>query len=740
MSTDPVVALEAALAGRYAVERPLGSGGMATVYLADDLKHHRKVAIKVMRPELAVSIGADRFLREIQTVASLNHPHILPLYDSGAAGDLLYYVMPFVRGESLRQKLARERQLDIDEALAIARDVAAALHLAHAEGVVHRDVKPENILLHEGEAMVADFGIALAVRPQSDARMTEIGMVMGTPEYMSPEQAAGEETLDARSDVYGLGCVLFEMLTGQLPHPGPTARAVIAKRLTDPAPSVRRLRADVPTEIEHALLKALAPDPDSRFATTAAFAEALSARTVPGREQPIVAVLPFVNLSGDPENEYFADGITEDVIAQLSRIRALKVISRTSIMQFKKRDESLGEIGARLGATTVLEGSVRRAGDRVRIVAQLIDVKADQHLWADTYDRRFTDIFVIQTDVALHIASALQAELTRDEHARIEKEPTVDFEAYQLYLRGRKWYTQFDAEGFRKSIEFYDRAIVRDPSYAMAHVARAMAYTEIGETGVDRPEVAYQQAKEAAIRALTLDPDLGEAHCVLAYVTFVSEFDWTTAEREFKRALELTPGNSDTYELYGRMCAAVERYDEAIAMLLRAHELDPMVQRADLTTAYLRAGRLQEAMQSAIHTIELDPNYARAQATLGWAYVLQGMLDEGVRYLEAAVSLTPGETMWLAQLGEVYGIKGDRDEARAILERLESLSQQQYVSPYHFAYVHTGLGEHDRAMDYLERAYADRAGAVYGIKGSFLFRALHGHPRFTALLRKLNLA
>jgi serine/threonine protein kinase/Tfp pilus assembly protein PilF len=740
MPSSQTSALNAALAGRYAIERELGRGGMATVYLADDLKHHRQVAIKVLRPELVTSIGSDRFLREIRTVARLNHPHILPLYDSGAAGEILYYVMPFVRGESLRQKLARERQLNVDEALTITRHVTSALSLAHGEGIIHRDIKPENILLHEGEAMLADFGIALALQGPAGTRLTETGLLLGTPEYMSPEQAAAEAALDARSDVYSLACVLYEMLAGESPHRGPTVQAMITKRLTDPPPAVRRVRGGVPAGVERALLTALATDPADRFPSAAAFGEALAGRDLTPPAAPTVAVLPFVNLSADPDNEYFADGITEDVIAQLAKLRSLKVISRTSVMRFKQREQSLSEIGASLGATTILEGSVRRAGDRVRIVAQLIDVAGDRHLWAETYDRRLTDIFLIQTDVALHIAAALRAELSRDERDRIRKEPTADFEAYQLYLRGRHWYTRFNAEGFTKSVEFFDRAVARDPDYAVAWAALAMAHTELGETGATRPDQAYPRARAAAARALALDPDLGGAHSVAAYVAFVTDFDWDGAEREFRRALELTPGNADIYELYGRLCSALERYDEAIALLRRAHELDPMVHRADLATAFLRAGRFEDALRTALHVIELDPHYARGHATLAWAYLKLGRHEEGLAHLQTAVALAPGDLLWVSQLGQAYALTGNQDKAREVLRELTRLAAERYVSPYHFAYLHTGLGEHNRAMDYLEQAYAARAGAVYGIKGSFLFTPLHGHPRFTALLRRMNLA
>jgi len=738
MQTDQRDRLTAALAGRYVIERELGSGGMATVYLAHDVKHHREVALKVLRPELAAALGPDRFLREVEIAARLNHPHILALYDSGETNGFLFYVMPYVAGESLRHRLEREKQLPIEEALAITRHIASALGHAHAQHIIHRDVKPENILLYEGEAMVADFGIALAVSAAAGERLTQTGLAVGTPAYMSPEQAVSERALDARSDVYSLGCVLYEMLAGEPPYTGATAQVLIAKRLVDPVPAVRRLRAAVPVGVEQALTKALAKVPADRWASALAFAEALA--TPAGPRPPSVAVLPFLNLSADPENEYFADGITEDVIAHLSKIRALKVISRTSVMAFKQREQSLREIGARLEVATLLEGSVRRAGDRVRIVAQLIDAESDRHLWAETYDRRLTDVFAIQTDVALQIAAALKAELSPDEKSRLHQEPTSDLQAYQLYLQGRHCYLRYTAEGSRRGIEYFEQAVAKDPNYALAYAALAMVYTELAETGSLRPGEAYARARDASAKALALDLGLGEAHCMLAYITAVCDFNWVSAEQEFKRALELTPNSADTYDLYGRMCLALERNDEALAMERRAQELDPLAHRADVARALLRAGRYDEALQAATHAVELDPHYARAHATLGWAYLKKGIVKQGVAELEIAVSLSPGDTLWLAQLGQAYGMVGDVARARNVLHQLEELSGQRFVSPYHIAFVYTGLGEQDSAMDWLERAYEDRSGPVYSVKGSFLFTTLHAHPRFIALLRKMNLA
>ena len=735
---DSVARLRAALADRYTIERELGRGGMATVYLAADVKHRRTVAIKVLRPELASLLGPDRFLREVEIAARLNHPHILALYDSGDAAGFLFYVMPYIAGESLRSKLEREQQLSVDEALGITRQVASALAHAHAHDVIHRDVKPENILLHEGEAMVADFGIALAVSAAADGRLTQTGITVGTPAYMSPEQAASERTLDARSDVYSLGCVLYEMLAGEPPYTGSTAQALIAKRLVDPVPAVRRLRAAVPVGVEQALTKALAKVPADRWASAVAFAEALTAPARP--RPPSVAVLPFLNLSADPENEYFADGITEDVIAHLSKIRALKVISRTSVMAFKQREQSLKEIGARLDAAALLEGSVRRVGDRVRIVAQLIDAETDRHLWAETYDRQLTDVFAIQTDVALHIASALKAELSHDEKTRLYKEPTADLQAYQLYLQGRHCYLRYTEEGSRKGLEYFEQAIAQDPDYALAYAALAMAYTELGETGALRPDEAYARAKAASAKALALDSGLGEAHCMLAFIKAVCDFDWLGAEEEFKRALALTPNSADTYDLYGRMCLALERNEEALALERRAQELDPLAHRADVARTLLRMGRHAEALQAATRAIEFDPHYARGHATLAWAYLKKGIIERGLAELETAVSLAPGVTQWLAQLGQAYGIAGKVAKARDVLRQLEELSRERFVSPYHMAIVYTGLDEHDSALDWLERAYKERSGPVYSVKGSFLFTSLRAHSRFTALLKKMNLA
>ena len=375
----------------------------------------------------------------------------------------------------------------------------------------------------------------------------------------------------------------------------------------------------------------------------------------------------------------------------------------------------------------------------MRIVAKLIDAESGTHLWADTYDRQLTDIFTIQTDVAFQIATALKAQLSRDEESRVRKEPTKDLHAYELFLLGREWHIKYTPESLTRAIEYYDRAIARDPTFALAWANAAMAWTELAENGAVPPDTALQRAQDATTTALRLDPELGAAHCTSGYLKGVREFDWAGAEQAFRRAVELSPSGADAYVLHGRLCAALERYDDAIALQRRAHELDPLAHRLDGVTTLLRAGRHQEALAQAEEAIEVDPAYARARATLGWAYFLTGRQAEGLAELERAVAMSAGNTMWLGQLGEAYAMAGNATKAREILGQLEERARGGYVSPYHFAYVYTGLGDADTAMDWLERAVAERTGPAYSVKGSFLLTRLHTHPRFQALLRQMKL-
>jgi serine/threonine-protein kinase len=725
---------------------------MGEVYRARDARLARDVAIKIVSPHTAGGQEAfARFEREGRAIAALSHPNILTIHDVGSEGEIAYIVTELLDGETLRARLARS-ELHWKDAVEIAAAVAAGLSAAHARGIIHRDLKPENVFLtDDGRVKILDFGLAqsaaadepaAAEPPQTAAQLTLPGAIIGTTGYMSPEQfrGKGHSTRGPTSSPSG---ACHEMLTSGCS--GETAaetwrRSARRRPGGEPGAAPGRARARGPPLLEK--------DRELRFSGGAEVASALAAVSSgtgvrPARvATPSVAVLPFINLSADPENEFFADGITEDVITHLARVRSLKVISRTSAMAFKKRDKSLREIGGVLGAGTIVEGSVRRAGNRVRIVAQLVDVATDEHLWAETYDRDLTDIFAIQTDVALKIAAALQAELSSNERVRIERPPTADLEAYQLYLQGRHCFTMFTPDGFRQSIGYFGQAIAKDPNFALAYAELAHAYAHVGIEGIVgwHPGPAYQRAKEAAAKALALDDGLGEAHGIAGLLRFVCDFDWAGAEKELLVALELSPGSADVHDHYGWLCSSLGRFEEALQALKRARELDPLTHRSDFASELLRAGRYGEALEEGARLIALDPEYCRGHSIVGWAHLKLGRPAEGLAALERAASLSPDVTMFRAQLGQAYAMTGAAGKALAVLDELNQLAREKYVSPYHFAYVHTGFGEHDAAIDWLERAYEQRAGAVYGIKGSFLFADLRGHPRFVALLRKMNLA
>jgi serine/threonine protein kinase/tetratricopeptide (TPR) repeat protein len=659
----------ALLAGRYRLRNEIGSGGMATVHLADDLKYQRPVAIKIMRREIAGSVGSERFLREIRIVATLNHPHIVPLFDSGDAQGLLYYVMPYVAGGSLRGKLRREQQLTIEDGTAITKQIARALDHAHRQGVLHRDVKPENILFQDGQALLTDFGIGSLQDPGNAPVLTETGTFVGTVEYMSPEQASDEQSVGVSSDVYSLGCVLYEMLTGEPPHTGRTALAILAKRLVDPARPVRRLRPSVSSTIDQALMKALARVPADRFPSAAMFASALDAPPPSEARRRSTAVLPFANITANPDDDYFADGMTEDVIAQLSRIRGLKVISRTSVMVFKNRRESLRAIGKQLGVETVLEGSVRRSGERVRIVAQLIDADTDQHLWAETFDRHISDVLDIQSEIARRIAVALEVTLGQSEEARL-RAMDVASEAYDLFLRGKEYTHRGHVDALDIGIDFFERALEVSPAFAAAHAALAQAQAaKFDSFGISHALLAT--ALSTAQHAIALDAQLAEAHHALGCV-YGAMGRYALAREAFERAVTLSPSYGPAIGNLGTLCGMIGQPDEAIEWSLRAISLDPQGKHGYLGTialAYAELDLTTEGRQALDEALRLRPDHPRTHLIQSLISLLSG--DHAAAVVQA-VTLSdahPSAPFYTCNAGATHLFAGDYEEAVSYLQR-----------------------------------------------------------------------
>jgi serine/threonine protein kinase/Tfp pilus assembly protein PilF len=751
--------LQDALADRYRIERELGRGGMATVYLAEDLRHHRRVAIKVLDPEIAAVIGPERFVREIETVAGLTHPHVLPLHDSGVADGLLFYVMPFVDGESLRDRLTREKQLSLEDALRIAREVADALSYAHSRGVVHRDIKPENILLQSGHAVVADFGIARSVAAVGREKLTANGIAVGTPVYMSPEQAAGGRDLDARSDVYSLGCVLYEMLAGVPPFAGATAESLAHQHLNVTPRPVTELRPAVPAEVASALQRALAKTPADRFATGAEFADAAgqlgnlsnvrSPRPAPESAPaqsgpPSVAVLPFVDMSPAKDQEYLGDGIAEELINALVRVRDLRVVARTSAFAFKGAKVDVREIGYKLNVDTVLEGSVRTFGNHLRVTAQLISVADGFHLWSERFDRELVDVFAIQDEISLALVAKLKGELLAGEETALRRRSTADHEAYNLYLKGLHFLYRPDPDSFARALRFFQEAIAKDPGFALAHTGIATVHASQGIMNLAPPAQMLPRAKASLKRALELDPDLAEAHLGSAVLAFWFEWDWDEAARSMERALALNPGNATAYGTRAWLRVTQRRFDDALRDVDKALSLDPLRPVFYAWSIGLRtaAGRPDDALAEFAKAMEIDPRLGLAWFHAGVAYIKKDLLDEATQALERGkeLAIVPGWAEGL--LGLVSLKRGDTERAARILQEMIEARETINVSATSIAWLAAALGRYDEAFAYLDKAYEDRDTlmAFLHVYTDIFSSQIATDPRYEAVLRRMRIA
>jgi serine/threonine-protein kinase len=787
--------LQTALSHRYAIERELGQGGMATVYLARDLKHDRLVALKLLRPELAAVLGADRFFQEIRLTAGLQHPRILPLLDSGTANGLLYYVMPYVEGESLRQHLAREGPLAVPEAVRLAQAVAGALDYAHQRGVIHRDIKPENILLSNNEPVVADFGIALAVSSAGGERLTETGLSLGTPAYMSPEQASAEQRLDGRSDQYSLACVLYEVLAGEPPYTGPTAQAIIAKRFSEPVPHLGTLR-DVPPAVENAVTRALAKSPADRFSRMSDFAAALEQPTptpaatsrapaAPAQPRPkhwsvavgvafigiataaglmwsrgpkrataagtdsaptSLAVLPFEALGRDSTDQYLSDGISQELLGALGQVRGLTVAGRTSSFRFRGRDVNIEEVGRTLHVGAVLSGNVQRVDTLVRVSAELVDTRTGYQLWAGKYDRPFANLFVLEDDLAGAIVKALEIKLAPrgDRHlvavtTRNPRAHDVALQAHSLLMRG-------DGPSLDAAVALYRQALALDSTYAEAWAGLSFAYGGLADS-YRAPRTVVQLAKEAAVRAVQLDDSLAQAHLALATIYSGWEWNWAGASAEYARALALDGESSDTrmWHALTWLSPVLKQYGPADAEFERAAAQDPLNPwlRYFQGINAIRANRFDRALELARQVEELSGNSIFYTGMLtAQAYAAFGKWSDCVRESERA-GVAADSTAFDAQsrLVACYARSGQRAKAKSLLARLEAARKSHYVDGVWMSHAYAGLGDYKQAIASLERAFVDRSASMSQIDDDHDLPAeLRADRRFQAIVARVNVA
>ncbi|HEV7595966.1 MAG TPA: protein kinase, partial [Gemmatimonadaceae bacterium] len=716
-----------------------------------------------------------------------------PLHDSGHVEAFLYYLMPYVSGETLRVKMSRERHLPIDAATRISAEAADALSYAHGQGIIHRDIKPENILLSGGHAIVADFGIARAIDVAGVQQLTRTGMGgPGTPAYMSPEQLMGDRQLDGRSDIYSLGCVLYEMLTGKPPFAG---KEGFVKRFTEPAPRPSAIRREVPGWLDDIVAKTLARDADERFGRAEDLVRALtdhglteprptaasptpgstvpekttSGRTSSGRrktdsrtavepiayrltptaanrlresEQPSIAVLPFANMSENPENEYFSDGITEEILNALSRIPALKVAARTSTFALKGKSLNITEIGQLLNVKTVLEGSVRRMGNRVRISAQLINAHDGYHIWSERYDREIEDVFAIQDEIARTIVNRLKVKLTAAQDQALGKRHTDNIEAYELYLRGRHCWYRWNIKGMiEKAIGHYQHALGKDPNYALAYHGLADAYSVPGLWGFQPPSVALPRALAAATRAVELAPDLAESRTSLGFVQLLS-LDWEAAESSLLHAIDLNPRHALAHSFHAWLLSIVDRQREAAEAARLGQELDPLSPATNGIAALVsyHGRQYDQAITECQRALERDKSSFLALLAMTLSYAAKGSYKDAISHAERGLSLSPEVNLLRALLAVVYAMAGERQSAERVLGELLERSQREYVGPTMVSWVYANMDQPDSAFEWLAKASSARDCTLgFGIRAP-VYDRISGDPRFQELLAGLGLA
>ena len=740
----------------YRIIEELGRGGMGVVYKAEDTRLKRIVALKFLAPSAVGSREEKtRFVHEALAAAALNHPNICTIHEidevDGPWPDRQTFIaMEYIDGQSLKEKI-QSGLMKIEEALDIAVQIVEGLQEAHQHGIVHRDIKPANIMITtKGQAKIMDFGLAkLAGR----THLTQSGTTIGTPAYMSPEQTRGE-VVDQRTDIWSLGVVMYEMVTGQLPFKGEYEQAVIYSILNEEPQPPTALRSDLPEELEHIIVKALAKDPDKRYRKVEELLQTLrnlkkkvkfqnsAEETEMEEPTPSIAVLPFSNISADPEQEYFCDGMAEEIINALTQIDGLRVVARTSAFAFKGKNVDIREIGRVLNVSTILEGSVRKAGNRVRITAQLINVADGYHLWSEKYDRNLEDIFAVQDEISLKITQELKGQLFGEEKDKLVRKPVEDLEAYQLLLKGRYFANRMTRKDIETAIKYYQKALDRLPDFADAYAAISAAHTVQSMLGYTSGKKSWEYARQAALQALNLDRKQVDAHMTLGLVKLYQDWDWQGAQKEFQIAHQLNPQNVTVHTFLALYNLVLGKMETALQEARLALELDPISPRTNITLAVhlIRADKLEEAKEQIAKIMELVPDHPFAHYLLGQIFVLQNNFEEAITHYKASLEQSGETGLLLAALGWAYGRAGKKEEALSYLRALEQRTRKEPQSPVLFTRIYAALNDFDRAFEYLEKAYREHDPSLINIKTEESIRSLHRDRRFEEILVKMGLA
>ena len=739
--TDDLTRLKSALADRYVIVSEIGSGGMAVVYLAEDVKHRRKVAVKVLRPEIAAALGAERFVREIEIAGNLSHPLILPFFDSGDVDGNLFYVMPFVEGESLRERIDREAKLPLDDAIRLTENIAAALTYAHQQGIVHRDVKPENILLTGGTAVVADFGIARAVTVAGGTRLTETGVAIGTPDYMSPEQAFGDANIDGRADVYALGCVVYEMVSGRTPFDAPTPQALLAKHAVDTPRALRTIDPDIPLFVERAVERALAKEPARRFKTPNELAETLRSQiVVPKTGRRRLAVLPPTNLTNDPEQEYFVAGMHNALITELQQV-GIAVIARTSVLQFENTQKPVRDIAAELGVDALIESSVSRTDNSVELEVRVVDGTTEEYL-SDPISRggELENIVALYRELTSAIAAEVQEALTPQNEARLATARTVNPEAYEAFLKGQFHIMRVTPADFQQALQYFESALEIDPDYTLAHVGVAYFWIGLNQMNLIRPREAGPKARAAILKALELDSTAADVQYISACVKTWIDFDWSGGEEAFLRTFDLNPNYPIAHALYAHFLITLCRPDEALSHMDKAVKLDPFnpVIRSVNGMAFHMMDMNERALEEFQRLLQTFPNHAIGLLGLRYVYRALGRDEESLEAAAAyyaALGLNPA----LEALNQGAAAGGFCEAMKRAADAWVVLAEQMYVSGVEVAYLYAYAGENAKALHWLERAFEERDPNLPYLHVWPGLRGMHSEPQFIDLVRRLGL-